>query len=375
MGLFDSFSAQDGLFGNIRQNVMPFAQNNNMALLGAGMGLLSGQGWGAGAQGFMQGAQADQNRQRTNLQQQLLTQDAERKQTLFDQQQADRQIAQQQRNATQAWIDKVAPKYSGLPASDALKLYLADQKLNGDVSFSKTPVYGTDKEGHTVLGTIGDNGTFKQIDTGDFNVSSGFEKIDTGTEIILRDKRSGQVVGVTPKENYQEAFDKSRGQGEGKTAAETTGAYNSITSKMPGLEAVVERLDGLADKATYTIAGKAIDATRRQMGMEPRDAAVARAEYTAIVDNQILPLLRDTFGAQFTQKEGETLRATLGDPDKSPAEKQALLRAFIEQKQRDIQALGNQMQRASNPSQSPSSSGNGVGMTTSNGSRILEVSH
>jgi hypothetical protein len=34
--------------------------------------------------------------------------------------------------------------------------------------------------------------------------------------------------------------------------------------------------------------------------------------------------------------------ATLGDPDKSPQEKQAVLKAFIEQKRRDIEALARQ---------------------------------
>ena len=62
----------------------------------------------------------------------------------------------------------------------------------------------------------------------------------------------------------------------------------------------------------------------------------------AMVDNQVLPMLRDTFGAQFTVKEGETLRATLGDPDKTPAEKKAVLEAFIEQKIRNIEATAKQ---------------------------------
>lgn len=128
------------------------------------------------------------------------------------------------------------------------------------------------------------------------------------------------------------------GKGEGEALAE----YRSMTSKLPGLESVVVKLDQLADKATYTMGGQAVDATRRQLGWEPREAAVARAEYIAMVDNQILPLLRDTFGAQFTVKEGESLRATLGQVDLSPQEKKAVLRSFIEQKKRDIEAKAQQ---------------------------------
>jgi hypothetical protein len=85
-----------------------------------------------------------------------------------------------------------------------------------------------------------------------------------------------------------------------------------------------------------------LDIGRKQLGMDPRESAVARSEYISTVDNQVLPLLRDTFGAAFTQKEGDTLRATLGDPDKSPQEKKVVLRSFITQKQRDLAALATQ---------------------------------
>ena len=58
---------------------------------------------------------------------------------------------------------------------------------------------------------------------------------------------------------------------------------------------------------------------------------------------KFLPLLRDTFGAAFTVKEGETLRATLGDPNYSPAEKDAVLSAFIDQKNNKVMALKRQI--------------------------------
>ena len=55
-----------------------------------------------------------------------------------------------------------------------------------------------------------------------------------------------------------------------------------------------------------------------------------------------MPLLRDTFGAQFTEREGESLKATLGSPNVSPKEKDAVLRSFIKQKKRNIQDLRRQ---------------------------------
>lgn len=125
----------------------------------------------------------------------------------------------------------------------------------------------------------------------------------------------------------------------GKQEGEAQASLESIRSKMPGLESVVRELDGLAEKATYTLAGQGRDILRRQMGASPTEGATSRARYIAMVDNQVLPLLRDTFGAQFTQKEGETLRATLGNADLSPQEKQQVLKSFIEQKRRDVEAL------------------------------------
>ena len=70
--------------------------------------------------------------------------------------------------------------------------------------------------------------------------------------------------------------------------------------------------------------------------MDVGEGAVARKEYITRVDNEILPLLRQTFGAQFTQKEGEALKATLGDPDASPQEKDAVLKSFIQTKKAQV---------------------------------------
>lgn len=151
-----------------------------------------------------------------------------------------------------------------------------------------------------------------------------------------------QAAGLVPGTPEYQTFMATRGAGliaAAKAEGEDKAALDSLSSKMGGLEQVVSQLDELADKATYTYAGQAVDAIGKQFGFEPREAALARAEYIAMVDNQVLPLLRETFGAAFTVKEGETLRATLGNPNASPAEKKAILRAFIEQKRRDVEGL------------------------------------
>lgn len=185
----------------------------------------------------------------------------------------------------------------------------------------------------------------------------------------MQAKAAGLEPGTPP---YQE-FMATRGAGliaEAKAKGEDAALLDSTSSKMAGLETVVSELEALADKATYTTAGQLRDSIGRQFGAEPSEGAIARAEYIAKVDNQVLPMLRDTFGAAFTVKEGETLRATLGDANKSPAEKKAVLRAFIEQKKRDIAALEERVGREGAGSGVESSAAGSVMVFDENGDLV-----
>jgi len=112
---------------------------------------------------------------------------------------------------------------------------------------------------------------------------------------------------------------------------------------MPGLQQSVAELKELAGIATSTIGGRAWDAVVKETGFGATEGATARAKFIAIVNNQVLPLLKPTFGAAFTVQEGESLKATMGDPNATPQEKIAQLDAFIEQKYRDIQTKQRQL--------------------------------
>lgn len=259
-------------------------------------------------------------------------------QLLLQQQQARQNAALEQ----QTWIDRQNYERQ-MQASDPLRqaqiAKAQREAANGGETFFGNTVPVQNADGTISYGQIGNQGTFKPIQLPEGqSFAPPTRTVDTGTEIITTDSYGNELYR-TPKQNRQAAAQTAQGSAEGKGAAETSSEYNSITSKMPGLYGVIDRLSTLADQATYTMAGRALDAVNSQLGLEPRDAAVARAEYTAIVDNQILPLLRDTFGAQFTNEEGLRLARTLGDADKTPTEKQALLKAFIAQKERDIEAL------------------------------------
>lgn len=219
---------------------------------------------------------------------------------------------------------------------------------NEGASVYGTPIWGKvgDK---TVLGVIGKNGTFQTLDTGGVTLTPGVDNLNLGTSFLPVDRSGTAAAPAIPIDVRGQAAEEKIGAGQG----EATVSFESINSKLPGLTEVVGKLDDLANKATYTATGQLYDEIRRQTGQEPREAAVARAEYQGTVRNVILPLLRDTFGAQFTEREGQVLLATLGDPNSAPAEKQAALKAFIEQKVRDLQGLSTQSGRPFTPPSQP----------------------
>jgi len=138
-------------------------------------------------------------------------------------------------------------------------------------------------------------------------------------------------------------------ESEEKRIQERMGAYEEAGATLPQLEQSVKQLSALGKKATYTMAGRGMDTLRRETGQPVGDPAVARAQYISLVDNQILPLLRQTFGAQFTQKEGESLKATLGNPDLAPEEKDAVLQSFIEQKKLTLDTMGRSIRGVAKP--------------------------
>ena len=123
----------------------------------------------------------------------------------------------------------------------------------------------------------------------------------------------------------------------GKAAGETTVLLADMKARLPRLEEVAKQLSVLGKKATHTYVGRTRDVVKRELGLPVGEGAVARTEYISKVDNEVLPLLRQTFGAAFTAKEGESLKATLGDPNVSPEEKDAVLRSFIDNKTKQIE--------------------------------------
>jgi hypothetical protein len=226
---------------------------------------------------------------------------------------------------------------------------LAAKAKQGGPEYGLNPVWLQNGEGKWMLVQPSKDGSAPrpmEFPQG-YNPAPQNRTVDTGTGYVTMPTRGegAPVGGVIPKNLEAEAAAKKLGTDQGENLA----LLRSMKAKLPGLERVVDDLDTLADKATYTLTGQLYNEGRKQIGMAPSDGAVARTQYAATVANQVLPLLRDTFGAQFTAAEGERLLATLGNPDVSPPEKKAVLRAFIEQKKRDIEGLAVQTGQAAPP--------------------------
>lgn len=248
------------------------------------------------------------------------------------------------KNRSKAYLSQNFPELAamsdaGAPMDVLWKAALAKRGIGKDTSYS-SPTLMTKPDGSQTYVMFGNDGTLKPLETGDLKPGKTTTR-DLGTAWGVVDA-GGSLIGTIPKDVYGAGEQHAEGTAVGKSTGEAKAAYNSMAAKMPGLENVVKQLDDISNRATFTWTGQMTDTIRRQAGAEPRDSAIARQQYISMVDNQILPLLRDTFGAQFTEREGATLRATLGNPDLHPKEKQAVLRAFIEQKRRDVEALARQ---------------------------------
>lgn len=124
---------------------------------------------------------------------------------------------------------------------------------------------------------------------------------------------------------------------EAAARGETITDLNRAKAALPGLKEVSEKLKILADIATVTFSKQGLDILVKELGFGATKGATARTTMRAIVDNQVLPLLRETFGAAFTKEEGDSLRATLLDQNTAPEQMKATLDAFIEQKVRNIE--------------------------------------
>ena len=131
-----------------------------------------------------------------------------------------------------------------------------------------------------------------------------------------------------------------------KTKAESEGKVFSDLARaeagLPAVKDLIIQLKDLSEISTSNLSGRAFNSVVRELGFGATEGGTARAKFIAIVDNTLLPLLKQTFGAAFTVSEANQLKATLGDPNLSAGERNAQLDAFIENKTNEVRGLKRQ---------------------------------
>lgn len=249
-----------------------------------------------------------------------------------------------EKQRTKDYLTKSHPELAqmvdmGLPIEDAWKEALKlDHPTTSDVRYS-APTLMSKPDGSQTYVMFGDNGSMKSLDGGNLKPGKVTYR-NSGTYTSVLDAGGNEIAQI-PIENYQAKYDQAAGTHAGGEQGDAIAKLNTMQSMMPGLQTTVNELDDLAKKATYTTLGKGRDYLAGQVGVAT-EGAVARTEYINKVRTQIFPLLRSTFGAQFTVAEGDALVATMGDSDTTPEQKQAALRSFIVAKQREIEGLAKQ---------------------------------
>lgn len=80
-------------------------------------------------------------------------------------------------------------------AGDTKSATALGQYQTGANSVFGTPIYGTDNNGNTVIGTFNKSGQFQQIQTPGFQPTPGIKTVDTGTGTAIIDTRTGRPLG------------------------------------------------------------------------------------------------------------------------------------------------------------------------------------
>lgn len=168
-----------------------------------------------------------------------------------------------------------------------------------------------------------------------------------GREIITAGEVASAKLKSELKLKPQIEADITRARTAANKKGELFTELNQMQAALPGLKTAVASLRDLALIATSTLGGKLFDAAVKETGFGSTKGATARAKFIGIVNNQVLPLLKPTFGGSFSVQEGESLKATMGDPDASPEQKLAQLDAFIDQKIRDVETKQAQLSQIS----------------------------
>lgn len=218
-----------GILGGFNQ----FANDNSAMLLGLGAGLLSGQGYGAGMAGAMQGMQADERTRQIRMKE---AEEVRRKQAGIElaNKLGRPELAEFPEIATALYVKQNTPKelsfeerqFNALTPEQQAQ-YRQQKFLNGGADgYGLNPIYGTDAQGNPVIMQMGKGGRAVQTALPEgVKLSKEPIKLDAGTHFVLIDPISRQPVGTIPKDIAGEASLRKQGEARG---TEIAGAQQAL---------------------------------------------------------------------------------------------------------------------------------------------------
>ena len=150
-------------------------------------------------------------------------------------------LTQEQMNNPGLIREYKAAKQSGLlPEGTSYVDFLGIKKSSAE-TFSKAPVFGIDADGNTVLIQAGSHGTGKvmQLPEG-VSPSTGVNKLDAGTHFVIQDKRTGQTIGIVPKNVADVETEKVKGKAKGEAITNLSQAEQNAQDTLNVIDQVAD---------------------------------------------------------------------------------------------------------------------------------------
>lgn len=350
------------LFPTIGSQVLPALSRNSDTLLSAGAGLLSGSTPQQQVAGLAQGIAGARQKNRTLefLRQQNPELAAAVESGALSGGDAYKLFYEQK-------LEAQKPRNNLLPVGKNLYDFQNGQWISppaalaaGDEEWGLTPVWG-ESNGKTVLGQVSKTGKFKPLDTGDFNPTPVIQNLDTGTAIIGRNSRTGEVVTNTAKDLAGAAQQGAIGKAQGEAAAGVPAAQmtaNEISAQIQSLKA-----DPYLSSTVGPIAGRTPNLSADSQRVQSKIAQLQGGAFLSA--RQLLK-----GGGQITDYEGQKAEQAIArmNQAQSPDDFKAALDDFNNAVQSGVQKLqaaaaGGQVAPAPAPAAPPPPSGGVVDYT------------
>jgi hypothetical protein len=125
-------------------------------------------------------------------------------------------------------------------SKDPWKLAIKKLDENATPKRSLQPLYGTNEAGETVLLQPDDAGNANQMKLPPgVKIAAGMEKVDTGTEFIFMDRKTGQVVSRQPKDVAGKEAQEAIGASQGKMAGNAPAAISNADKFLKNVEETI----------------------------------------------------------------------------------------------------------------------------------------